>query len=246
MLQAGARSRIACRLKGTRPHSKKAPQLVLQVVLAVLAISSGNGPASVFPTMRTVKPILCTTDRFAEKWSAYPLDMQAEPWDSHFMIRLLLLFIFVPIVELALLIELGRYVGTLPTLGLIAITGLLGATLARRQGLGVWRQVQSEMASGQVPAGSIVNGLIILLAGALLITPGILTDTVGFLCLIPASRDVIKRVIWRRLERALQEGTVRVSVRSEAWGNQPPPGPIYDVRPKSDAPESSTEPRRRV
>ncbi|MFQ5896876.1 MAG: FxsA family protein [Candidatus Methylomirabilia bacterium] len=133
------------------------------------------------------------------------------------MVRLLLLFISVPAVELASLIELGRQIGTLATLGLIGVTGMLGAFLARRQGLGVLRQVRAEMAAGRLPAGSIVDGIIILLAGALLITPGILTDAVGFLCLIPASRKIIKTALWRRLERAVRDGQVRVSVhRGEA------------------------------
>lgn len=133
------------------------------------------------------------------------------------MVRLLLLFISVPAVELAFLIELGRQIGTLATLGLIGVTGMLGAFLARRQGLGVLRQVRAEMAAGRLPAGSIVDGIIILLAGALLITPGILTDAVGFLCLIPASRKIIKTALWRRLERAVRDGQVRVSVhRGEA------------------------------
>jgi len=162
------------------------------------------------------------------------------------MIRLLALFTLVPIVELALLIELGTHVGTLPTLGLIAITGFLGAALARRQGLEVWRQVRSEMASGHVPADSIADGFIILLAGALLITPGVLTDAIGFLCLVPKSREIIKGLIRRRLERALREGRVRVSVHSDPWRSQSPSGPICDVRPKPEAPESPPEPRTKT
>ena len=129
--------------------------------------------------------------------------------------KLFLLFIVVPAVELALLIELGQHIGTLATLGLIAATGALGAFLARLQGLGVLRQMQSELAAGRLPASSIVDGVIILLAGGLLITPGILTDSFGFLCLAPAFRRVVKRALWQRLTRAVREGRVNVTMNLE-------------------------------
>jgi UPF0716 protein FxsA len=126
--------------------------------------------------------------------------------------KLLLLFILVPAIELVLLIQLGSLIGILPTLAVIVITGFLGAGLARHQGLGVLRQVQSEIAAGRLPAHPILDGVLILVAGALLMTPGFLTDLAGFLFLIPASRVVIKQLVWRRLERAVKQGNVRVFV----------------------------------
>ncbi len=132
--------------------------------------------------------------------------------DDNSMIKLLLLFILVPAVELALLIELGRRIGTVATLGLIVATGVLGAYLARRQGLGVFRQVRAELAAGRIPAGSIVDGVIILLAGAVLMTPGILTDVLGFFCLVPATRKLIRTMLWRKFERAVRDGRARVHV----------------------------------
>ena len=129
--------------------------------------------------------------------------------------KLLLLFILVPAVELALLIEVGRHIGTLATLALIAGTGALGAFLARLQGLGILRQMQSELAAGRLPPSSIVDGVIILLAAVVLITPGILTDAVGFLCLVPAFRRVLKRTLWQRLRRAVQEGRANVTMDLE-------------------------------
>ncbi len=124
-----------------------------------------------------------------------------------------LLFIGVPLAELALLIEVGRRVGIVATIALVIVTGALGAALARHQGLGVLRDVRSQLSAGQVPASALVDGLIILIAAALLITPGILTDTVGFLCLVPAIRRGLKAVLWRRLQRAVREGGWRVSLR---------------------------------
>ena len=118
--------------------------------------------------------------------------------------KLLLLFIVVPIIELILLVQLGQLVGTLPTVALIILTGVLGAFLARRQGLQVLGRMRAQLQGGELPAEAIFDGAIILVAAAFLMTPGILTDTVGFVCLIPATRRLIRRMIWSRLDRALR------------------------------------------
>ena len=129
-----------------------------------------------------------------------------------------MLFVVLPAVELGLLIEIGTRSGTAATLGLIAATGVVGASLARRQGLGVVAAIQRETAAGRLPAGTLVDGVIILLAGALLVTPGVLTDVFGFLCLLPAFRRLVKRELVRRLERAARDGRVDVRVyTSEPW-----------------------------
>lgn len=122
--------------------------------------------------------------------------------------KLLLLFILVPAIELILLIEIGQVIGTIPTIALIVFTGILGAFLARRQGIQVLSRLRSELQAGQLPTGSIVDGVIVLIAGAFLMTPGILTDALGFLGLIPATRRVIKTVIWSRMERAMRNGQI--------------------------------------
>jgi UPF0716 protein FxsA len=134
--------------------------------------------------------------------------------------RLLLLFVGVPAIELALLIEVGGRIGTGATLALIAITGIVGASLAQRQGLSVLRTLQQETAAGRLPAGTLVDGVVILVAGALLVTPGILTDAVGFLCLVPAFRQQLKRAAMRHFERAVAEGRVDVRVYGEDFGSQ--------------------------
>lgn len=122
--------------------------------------------------------------------------------------RLLLLFIVVPVIELFLLIEVGQVIGTLPTIGLIILTGVVGAFLARLQGLQVLMKIRGQLQSGQLPADALFDGAIILIAGAFLMTPGILTDTVGFLCLIPATRRLIKRSIQGRIETAIRQGRI--------------------------------------
>jgi UPF0716 protein FxsA len=143
--------------------------------------------------------------------------------------RLLLLFTLVPLVELILLLELGGRTGTLPTLGLIVATGIAGAFLAKWQGLGVLRRIQTELGAGRMPGAAIVDGAIVLVAGALLVTPGVLTDIVGFLCLVPATRAGIREMLWRALGRAVREGRARVHVQVDEWPPEPPPRP--PVRP---------------
>jgi UPF0716 protein FxsA len=131
--------------------------------------------------------------------------------------RLLLLFIIVPAIELILLIEIGQIIGTLPTIGLIVFTGVLGAFLARRQGVQVLSRIRRQMQSGQLPADPIFDGAIILVAGAFLMTPGILTDTLGFLLLIPVTRRVIKKAIWLRVQRMIQNGQIITTHRSQPF-----------------------------
>ena len=114
--------------------------------------------------------------------------------------RLLLLFILVPIVELLLLLALADLTGFWITVGLIVVTGVLGASLARHQGLRCWREVQQRMARGEVPADSLQDGLMILIAGAVLITPGVLTDLLGFALLMPPIRRFLKRYLAARMK----------------------------------------------
>ena len=95
--------------------------------------------------------------------------------------RLALLFIVVPLVELLLLIEMGRWVGLLPTLSLVVLTGLIGAWLARLEGTRTLMSYRAQVAHGSMPGQAVMDGLCILIGGALLLTPGLLTDVVGFL-----------------------------------------------------------------
>ena len=145
--------------------------------------------------------------------------------------KLLLLFIVVPALELVLLIRLGGMIGILTTIAIIVLTGALGATLARWQGLGVLRKMQEELASGGLPAGALVDGVIILVAAALLMTPGFLTDIVGFSFLMPGFRSVLKRFAWKRLEQAVKEGRSGVFVQ---FGSAGPSSVSSRSRPDAD------------
>jgi UPF0716 protein FxsA len=148
--------------------------------------------------------------------------------------RLLLLFIALPAIELGLLIEIGQRMGTLETLALIVVTGVVGAAMARNQGLRVLARVQQQLGRGEMPGDSLVDGLMILIASALLVTPGVLTDAFGFLCLIPAFRSIVKRDLVRRFERAVLENRVRVeSLGFQPGGHREPPRDITPPRNES-------------
>lgn len=109
------------------------------------------------------------------------------------LLYFLLLLAIVPLTELFLLVEIGDAIGGLATIALVIFTGILGVGLARRQGWVTWQKMQAEISRGEVPADSMLDGLLILFAGALLIMPGILTDTLGFALLVPAVRGLFRR-----------------------------------------------------
>ena len=107
--------------------------------------------------------------------------------------RLLFLFIFIPIAELYLLIMLGARIGFFPTLGLVVLTGILGASLARQQGISTLVKIQNELRSGKVPTDELIEGAMIVVGGIVLITPGILTDIFGFALMIPKFRKSVSK-----------------------------------------------------
>jgi UPF0716 protein FxsA len=126
------------------------------------------------------------------------------------MARLLLLFLLVPAVELVILIEIGSRFGTIPTLLLLFATGLAGAFVAWRQGLGALNAARSEMQRGELPTGPLIDGVLILIAAAFLLTPGVLTDVLGFLLLIGAVRKRIRSAVLKRIQRSIDDRRIRV------------------------------------
>ena len=121
------------------------------------------------------------------------------------LFKLFIIFSIMPIIELAILIELGSHIGSTIIVTLIITTGMAGALLARNQGLYVLRQLQSSIQRIQSPADPIIDGVLVLIGGLLLLTPGILTDAIGFLILFPFSRqslrNFLKSIILRRVNR---------------------------------------------
>ena len=144
-----------------------------------------------------------------------------------------------PVVKLILLIEIGQRLGTLPTIGLIMGTGIVGASLARQQGLSTLARLRRDLDEGRLPAEAIVDGVLILVAAAVLITPGVLTDLFGFFCLVPACRRLLMRNLKRRFERAVREGTVNVTTASAGAKDRAPRAPMKNVTPPRSGSQST-------
>ena len=121
--------------------------------------------------------------------------------------RLLLLFISVPLIEVLILIKLGSLFGFWPTIFLIIGTGILGAYLAKLYGLTIWHKIQQDLQAGAMPADKLIDGLLILIGGIVLLTPGLLTDILGFLLLIPFTRSYFKRFAKLKFMKMSEEQT---------------------------------------
>ena len=103
----------------------------------------------------------------------------------------LVVFVGVPLLELYVLSLVEDRIGLINTLGLVVATGMLGAVVMKRQGAEVWRSAQMRMARGEIPTEEILGGMMVLVGGAMMITPGIITDAVGLLLMVPAVRNLI-------------------------------------------------------
>ena len=136
-------------------------------------------------------------------------------------------FVAVPLAELALLIKVGELIGVLPTVLLVIVTAMLGVTLLRIQGLTVLQNARNSLEAGRAPIDSVIDGVLLLVAGAFLLTPGLLTDTVGFLLLVPQVRRAIGKFTFDKL---LRSGSVTIDGFSMRPGT---PGPD---RPAGDGP----------
>ena len=116
------------------------------------------------------------------------------------LLKLFLAFTIIPIIEIYLLIEIGSMFGALTAVTLVILTGFLGAFLARMQGLQTLYRIQESLREGRMPSGELLDALLIIIAGLVLLTPGFLTDSAGFLLLIPATRNSIKYWLRRQIE----------------------------------------------
>jgi UPF0716 protein FxsA len=125
------------------------------------------------------------------------------------MTRLGCLFVVVPLVELALLIQVGQWMGVWPTVLLVAVTGLAGLVLVRREGTRTFIRIQTEVNAGRLPHRALLDGACLLVAGAFLMTPGVLTDVLAFALLLPSGRSLIARSVLARLRRGMEAGTVQ-------------------------------------
>jgi UPF0716 protein FxsA len=124
--------------------------------------------------------------------------------------RLFLLFTLVPALELYLIIKVGQSIGAFNTLLIIIFTGVLGAYYARQQGFKVFSNIQWKMEQGNLPGDDLVNGAMLLVGGALLITPGFVTDFLGFSLIFPPTREAMKVSVSRYLQRKMERGEIRI------------------------------------
>ena len=122
------------------------------------------------------------------------------------LIRLVFLFALIPVLELVILIRIGTYIGALHTILLVIGTAFLGAALARREGLSTISKIRLNMARGVVPGEELLDGILILVAALVLITPGFLTDVFGFALLVPASRAWVKKLVKTSIKKHLDKG----------------------------------------
>ena len=112
---------------------------------------------------------------------------------------LLLLFIFVPIIEIGLFIQVGGFLGLWPTIALVLVTAFVGASLVRSQGIQTLMSVQGRLQQGEMPAQQILEGVMLAVAGVLLLTPGFMTDAFGMLVLLPAPRAIMAKKLMEKM-----------------------------------------------
>lgn len=124
--------------------------------------------------------------------------------------KLFLVFTLLPLLELLVLIPLGQQIGVWPTIGIVVATAAIGAWLGKKQGVDAWRRLKNDLATGQLPADSLLDGLFVLIASTLLITPGVLSDMAGIVLLLPAARKPFKAWAKRQFTNMLQNPNVTV------------------------------------
>ena len=125
------------------------------------------------------------------------------------LISLLAAFIILPVLELTVLFKVHESLGLGNTLAIVIFTGVAGAFLAKAQGILVMARLRRDLAEGRMPAPQLMDGMMILIAGVLLITPGLITDATGFLLLVPAVRAAIRVWLRQKLEEKLRDGSVK-------------------------------------
>ena len=124
--------------------------------------------------------------------------------------RLILIFIIVPLMEILLLIEIGSRIGTLNTISIIIVTGILGGYMMRHQGFAILANIRMNLSQGRMPTGELINGALVLVGGILLLTPGFFTDAVGFVLLVPTTRGFVRKKIQLLIQRKIESGDIHI------------------------------------
>ena len=156
-------------------------------------------------------------------------------------VLLVALLVIVPLVELYVIVQAGRLLGIVPTLLLLLAMSLLGGYLLRREGAKTWRAFRAALSQGRVPAAEVADGALVLLGGALLLTPGFATDLFGLACVLPPSRAVLRRMITRVAARRLGVGGLlggsEPGRRARPDRSQPGRGQVIDGEVVDEGPD---------
>jgi UPF0716 protein FxsA len=163
------------------------------------------------------------------------------PAEQLMRILFLLIFLAVPLAEIALLIQLSHWIGTLQTIGLVILTAFVGTYLLRQQGLRTLMKVSGEVQSGKAPVVPVVEGVLLLISGAFLLTPGVITDAIGAALLVPPVREAVARYAVRT---ALDKGFVHVATSGSMGDRGTRSGPEAghgDPRSRWDRPRAASD-----
>lgn len=153
-----------------------------------------------------------------------------------------IIFIGVPLIEIALFVQIGGRIGLAWTIIIVIATAIAGTVMLRAQGLAVLGRAQDTLRAGDVPVESLIDGVFLLIAGILLLTPGFLTDFIGFLFFVPVVRQTLGRYFWSRIA---QSGAVSFrDLRGGGAANGPRPGNSRTDRPETHRPETHRPPKR--
>lgn len=123
---------------------------------------------------------------------------------------LFLLIIIIPVMDIGVLLFSGNTIGVWPTFAMIILTGVIGAYLAKKEGLQTIRKAQEQLSNGQIPGEAVIDGICILIGGILLLTPGFITDIIGFLLLFPPTRRLFKFFIKNSFRRWINRGNIKI------------------------------------
>lgn len=124
------------------------------------------------------------------------------------LLRLILLFTLLPLIDFAILLKIGSHIGFKYTLAIVIITGFTGAYLARSEGRYIIERIKFDISQGRLPADELMGGLCVIVGGAFLLAPGLITDALGFFLVLPITRTLFINVMKNRLKRMLTEGNV--------------------------------------
>lgn len=154
----------------------------------------------------------------------------------------LIIFIAVPIIEIAAFIKIGDIIGLWPTIACIILTAIVGTFVLRQQGLSVLQKAQTSLQNNQVPLDSVIHGAFLLVAGALLLTPGFFTDAVGFILLVPPARSMIAHFLWKRMKDRVHIYGAGAAGQGQRPPGGPDRGPIIEGEAVEVEPEAETGP----